>query len=143
MVKPYKKIIFLSLLICAVLTFGFGLKASAFNLFGSNCKGDGTVQGGNSGASPVCTSSNGAQGDDNHHNVVLRTINDAANIIAVLAGVLAVIMIIVAGFSYVTAGGNAEQTKGARGRIIYASVGLVIIAMAWTITRFITDKILS
>jgi hypothetical protein len=55
----------------------------------------------------------------------------------------AVIMIMIAGFTYVTAGGNSEDTKNARNRIIYAGVGLVVIALAWTITRFITNEILS
>jgi hypothetical protein len=125
-----------------MLTFGVGLKASAFNLFGDNCKGA-AVQGGNKSDSPVCANNKNSQGDDSRNNVVLKTINEAANIVAVLAGVVAVLMIIVAGFSYVTAGGNAEGTKNARNRIIYASVGLAIIAFSWTITRFITDKILS
>jgi hypothetical protein len=130
----------------SLLIAGFGIgiafsllstqHTSAFDLFGNPCS-KATAK-----DSSVCASSTDAQHDTSHDNVVLRTINTAANIIAVVAGLIAVIMIIIAGFSYTTAGGNAEQTKTARNRILYAAVGLAIIALSWTITRFITDSVL-
>jgi hypothetical protein len=75
-------------------------------------------------------------------NPVVDTINAAANIIAALTGIAAVIMIILGGFSYVTAGGNAEQATSARRRIVGALIGLVVVALAWAATRFITDRVL-
>jgi hypothetical protein len=142
MVKISKYFLCLIIIPLLLVVFSGGYKASAFNLFNRSCKGD-SVEGGNGSSSPVCTSNNNSKNDNKYNNVVLNTINDAVNIVAVVAGLVAVIMIMVAGFTYVTAGGNAEDTKNARNRIIYAAVGLVIIGFAWTITRFITDKILS
>jgi hypothetical protein len=140
MAKHYKKLLALIIIPLLVILSG-GVQVSAFDLFNRSCDGN-QVQGGNNKESPVCTSNNGSRKDNGYNNVVLDTINDAINIITLIAGAAAVIMILVAGFTYITAGGNAEDTKNARSRIIYAAVGMAVIAFAWTITRFITDKIL-
>lgn len=142
--------IFLVALIPLLLVvLGPSQPASAVHLFSPVCN-NGKVQGGNQQDSPVCKDSASAQGDNANKNVVLRDIQAAANIIASLAGVAAVIIIIISGLSFVTAGGAApgqrsgdpNKIKSARSRIVNASIGLVIIALAWTITRFVLDKIL-
>ena len=56
------------------------------------------------------------------------------------AGVVAVIIIIIAGLFYTLSGGNESQTKTAREAIIYAGVGLVVIMMAFAITGFIAGR---
>jgi hypothetical protein len=139
--KKYYKQLSAFIIIPLLIILSSSVQASAFDLFNRSCSGD-KVQGGNGSASAVCTSNNNSGKDNGYNNVVLNTINDAINIISLIAGAAAVLMILVAGFSYVTAGGNTEETKKARNRIVYAAVGLAIIAFAWTITRFITDKIL-
>jgi cytochrome bd-type quinol oxidase subunit 2 len=113
-----------------------GHQALAINLFENTCSKAAAKD------SSVCHASNNSQNDSKYNNVVLRTINSAANVIALVAGVAAVIMVIVAGISYIMAGSNAEQTKTARNRILYAAIGMVVIASAWTITRFVTDNVL-
>jgi hypothetical protein len=69
-------------------------------------------------------------------------INKAANIIALVTSIGAVIMILIGGFFYVTAGGNAENAAKAKARIISAVIGLVVVALAWTIVRLVTDRII-
>ena len=86
--------------------------------------------------SPAC------QGKTATENPVVRIINVAAGIIAVLAGIAAVIMLILGGLSYITASGNAEKATNARRRIIYSIVGIVVVALAWAATRFITDRVI-
>lgn len=88
--------------------------------------------------SPVCQSKD--QGTK--QNPATHLINVAANIVAALTSIGAIIMIIIGGFSYVTAGGSTEQTVSARRQILYSVVGLVVVALAWAITRFITDKVI-
>jgi hypothetical protein len=63
------------------------------------------------------------------------------NLLSSLVGVLAVIMLIVGGFRYVTSGGNQESTKNARNTIIYALVGLVVVALAQIIVRFVLSSV--
>lgn len=56
------------------------------------------------------------------------------------AAVIAVIVIIVAGFMYVTSGGDAAKVVKAKNTILYAVIGLVIIILAFAITGFITGS---
>lgn len=64
------------------------------------------------------------------------TLAKATNIIATVSGITAVIVIIIAGFRYVLADGNATDISNAKKLIIYAAVGLVIIALADVILKF-------
>lgn len=61
--------------------------------------------------------------------------NNVLNIVLLVAGVVAVFYLIFSGFQYLTAGGNAEKTKGARTGIINAVIGIIIILAAFFIVR--------
>jgi len=63
------------------------------------------------------------------------------NILSVLIGAIAVVMIIIGGFRYVTSAGNPESTKGARNTIVYAIIGLVIVALAQIIVHFVLNSV--
>jgi beta-lactamase regulating signal transducer with metallopeptidase domain len=62
------------------------------------------------------------------------------NIISVVVGIVAVIMIIYAGFRYVTSGGKDDSVKGAKNTILYAVIGLVVVALAQIIVHFVLSK---
>jgi hypothetical protein len=49
-------------------------------------------------------------------------------------------MIIVAGFRYITSGGKQESVTGAKNTILYAVIGLIIVALAQIIVRFVLNK---
>lgn len=66
-----------------------------------------------------------------------NTIKTIINILTAVVGVLAVIMIIIAGFRYVTSGGSDEAVKGAKNTILYAIIGLVVVALAQIIVHFV------
>ncbi len=59
------------------------------------------------------------------------------NIFSAIVGVIAVIMIIVGGLKYITSGGDSGNVSTAKNTIIYAIVGLVIVALAQIIVRFV------
>lgn len=63
------------------------------------------------------------------------------NILSLIAGVVAVIMIIIGGVRYITSQGESASTAAAKNTIIYAIVGLVIVALAQIIVRFVLAKI--
>lgn len=63
------------------------------------------------------------------------------NIFSLVVGVVSVIMIIVGGFKYVTSGGGSEKVTSAKSTIMYAVIGLVIVALAQIIVRFVLAKI--
>jgi TRAP-type C4-dicarboxylate transport system permease small subunit len=62
------------------------------------------------------------------------------NIFSVIVGVIAVIMIIIGGLKYITSGGESSNVSGAKNTIIYAIVGLVIVALAQFIVRFVLSN---
>jgi cytochrome bd-type quinol oxidase subunit 2 len=62
------------------------------------------------------------------------------NIFSVIVGVIAVFMIIFGGLKYITSGGDSGNVSGAKNTIIYALVGLVIVALAQFIVRFVLGK---
>ncbi len=68
---------------------------------------------------------------------IIRTI---INIISVIVGVVAVVMIVVGGLKYITSGGESSNVSSAKNTIIYAIIGLVIVALAQFIVRFVLDK---
>lgn len=70
-------------------------------------------------------------------------INKAANIIALVTGIGAIIMILIGGFFYVTSAGNTENATKAKARITSALIGLVVVALAWVLVRLVTDRVLS
>jgi hypothetical protein len=64
----------------------------------------------------------------------------AANIIQVLLsllGVIFLVLIIIAGFKWMTAAGNEEQIKKAQASMKSAIIGLVLILAAYAITYFV------
>src|SRR4029077_20357094 len=51
------------------------------------------------------------------------------NILSVIVGVVAVIMIIWGGFKYITSGGETGKVTSAKNTIIYAIIGLIVVAL--------------
>ena len=69
-----------------------------------------------------------------------RVVKVVVNVLSVAVGIAAVIMIIVGGFRYVTAGGDANNVSTAKNTILYAIIGLIIVAMAQFIVQFVVAK---
>ncbi len=67
-------------------------------------------------------------------NLVLKNV---LNVLTVIIGLIAVIMIIVGGTKYITSGGDSGKAGSARSTIISAVVGLVIVALAQIIVQFV------
>lgn len=63
------------------------------------------------------------------------------NILSVIVGIVAVVMIIINGFRFVTSGGDSNAVSSARNGIIYAVVGLVLVAFAQVIVRYVVLKL--
>lgn len=59
------------------------------------------------------------------------------NLVYYVGGIVAVIIIIVAGVRFVTSSGNPDGVTKARNMLMYGIVGLVIVAVAFTITQFV------
>ncbi len=63
------------------------------------------------------------------------------NVVYFWAGMIAVLVIVIAGYYFVLSRGDANQVTRARNAIIAAVVGLIVILMAFTITQFILGNV--
>jgi hypothetical protein len=87
------------------------------------------------GSNASCTSD--AHGTTSVNSIIKATVN----ILSWVVGIVAVIMIIIGGFRFVTAGGDSSNVAAARSTILYAIVGLVVAASAQTIVHFVLGKV--
>lgn len=82
----------------------------------------------------------GALADSEGQDKVNKLLTQIINIISVIVGIVAVIMIIWGGFKYITSGGTSEKVTTAKNTILYALIGLIIVALAQIIVRFVLAK---
>jgi hypothetical protein len=68
-------------------------------------------------------------------------ISDALSFVFALLGVIAVIIIILGGFQYITSQGEPQKTAKAKDTILYAVIGLVVSILAWSIVNFVLDRV--
>jgi hypothetical protein len=67
----------------------------------------------------------------------------AANIVkvfSIIVGAVSVIMIIYGGFRYITSGGASDKVGNAKNTLIYAIIGLIIVAIAQLIVHFVLNQ---
>ena len=82
-----------------------------------------------------------ADGTSAADTAVSSTIALVINIFSLVVGFTAVIMIMVGGFKYVTSTGDSASVNSAKNTILYAIVGLVVVALAQIIVRFVLGKL--
>lgn len=70
-----------------------------------------------------------------------NTIQKIVDILSVVIGIVAVIMIIINGFKFITSGGDSNKVSSAKSGIIWAIVGLAIVALAQFIVKFVLSKV--
>lgn len=87
-------------------------------------------------ASGDCTASGG-----DATNTVNSFVALVINIFSWIVGVISVIMIIYGGFKYITSGGDTGNVTTAKNTILYAIIGLVIVALAQLIVRFVLGTV--
>jgi hypothetical protein len=84
--------------------------------------------------------SGGSTCDPNAGKSVENVIAAVIQIFSVIVGFAAVLMIIVGGVKYITAGGDSGAITSAKNTIIYALVGVVIVAFAQVLVHFVIRK---
>ncbi len=149
--RLYAKLVVLSFALLFLFTIfaPFAPRASAaFNLFQDSCRNTQDNQAAYN--SPACQDIRN-KGKENPITGPRGIIQTAANIVALVAGVGAVIIILLSAYTFVTAGGSIggqragdspTRAKNARTTLTYAVVGLVVVALAWSIVSFITHRII-
>jgi hypothetical protein len=80
----------------------------------------------------TCSSSSGSISN------LMRTV---INLLSLIVGFVAIVMVIISGFRFITANGDSSSIASARSALIYALVGLVVAAMAQYIVHFVLGKV--
>jgi|GEM_PF-102852 len=83
----------------------------------------------------------GRNGEATGAGKISDTLQAVINIMSWIVGILAVVFIIVAGYRYITSSGDANKVNSAKNTLVYALIGLVIVALAQVIVAFTLDKV--
>jgi hypothetical protein len=86
-----------------------------------------------------CSPSDTSTGTQKIQDIVTTVVN----IFSVVVGIVAVIMVIWGGFKYITSGGDQGNVTSAKQTIMYAIIGLVIVALAQFLVQFVLDRVVS
>lgn len=81
----------------------------------------------------IGTCSNGGERISN----IIKTV---INVLSAVGGMIAVILIIIGGVKYMTSGGDSNSASNARNTILYAVVGLIVVAFAQIIVQFVLQQ---
>lgn len=100
----------------------------------------------NPNADKVCEGVGAISGDTDCDPKASTTVNKLIkNIINLLSwgiGVISVIVVMLGGFSIITANGDAAKVTKGRQMVMYALVGLVVVALSQVIVKFVLNKVI-
>lgn len=74
-------------------------------------------------------------------NPINNIIDSILGVITYIAGILAVILILVSGYRFVTSGGNPNAITQARQTLMYALIGIIVVAVSQSLILFIFSKV--
>jgi hypothetical protein len=117
--KPTSLALVAVLLLAAVVVFAHPVAVHAANSVNDARQGAGLT---------------GSGGSTTKLSDVIKAI---VNIISAIVGVVAVIMIIIGGMRYVTSGGDSNNVASAKNTVLYAIIGLIVVAMAQVVVHFV------
>ena len=73
-------------------------------------------------------------------NTADSLLSNGLNVMYFIAGVVAVVTIIIAGIMYTTSTGDAGRVTKAKNLLTYAIVGFVVILVAFIVTNFVIGR---
>lgn len=71
---------------------------------------------------------------------LITIIANVIKLVLGLVGVLALIFIIYGGITWMTSGGNVERVKKGKNALIWATLGLIVCFLAYSLVTFIITK---
>ena len=127
----FKKLL-LTLGLGATLSFGSVAPAMAADVFGA-CSQPGMA---NTAACKDVAEQGGSGA-----NPVLGVFHVVVQVLTIVIGGLAIIMLVVSGMRLIASNGDSNAVKSARSGIIYAIIGLVVAALGQVIVSFVLSRV--
>src|SRR4051812_47135581 len=113
MLMQMLKLNFIILLAALAMTFSLAVPAAA------DCGDPATAK-----EAAQCGADNAGGKSEANPNKINNTITEVINVLTTIVGIVAVVMIIFAGYRYITSGGNSEKVNAAKSTLLYAIIGL-------------------
>jgi hypothetical protein len=133
-------LIVMSLLTMAVPALVPAVAYGADTVCGGGDTIGGNISAGSNGAATGNTDDTCGTATTLDNNGVSKLGHKVVNLFSLIIGVIAIIMIIYGGFRYITSGGASERVGNAKNTLIYAIVGLIIVALAQVIVHFVLNQ---
>lgn len=75
-----------------------------------------------------------------NNNRITSVIDTVLRILSLVVGVIAVVMVIIAGLKYITSQGDSAGVSSAKNTLLYAIIGIIIVALAQFIVQFVLHR---
>lgn len=125
-------------LILPVIAPSLVLADSTCNTIATNIgTGVGAATGDSTGA--ACTADTTGNGGSAVQTSIASLASTVVKLFSLIVGIISVIMIIFAGFRYITSGGDSGKVGNAKNTLVYAIIGLVIVALAQLIVHYVLN----
>ncbi len=86
-------------------------------------------------------SSGGLGGGISGETTLTGLIFTVINIALALAGLIAVLFLIIGGFRYITAGGNSDASESAKKIILNAVIGIIVVILSFVVVRVVANTL--
>ncbi len=70
-----------------------------------------------------------------------NTIQKGIDLISIVVGIIAVLMIIIGGIRFVVSNGDSNKVTTAKNTIVYALIGLILVALSQVIVKFVLSNV--
>lgn len=125
------------LLVSMALSLGLGAPALLMPAVAyGNTITDNVCQGSNDAANNGATSGCNVTGAGSGENIK-SIANQVVKIFSLIVGAVSIIMIIYGGFRYITSGGDSGRFGNAKNTLIYAVIGLIIVALSQFLVHYV------
>jgi Type IV secretion system pilin len=88
----------------------------------------------NGSATDICNTGTGTSNQD-----ISTIASKIVNVFSIIVGAVSILMIIYGGFRYITSGGATERVGNAKNTLLYAIIGLIVVALAQLIVHFVLN----
>lgn len=76
----------------------------------------------------------------NNGSAAISIATKGVKLLSIVAGIITVVMIIAAGFQYITSGGDAGKVTKAKTSLVYSIIGLAVVALSQFLVHFVLSN---
>ncbi len=135
-----KILLTLILAISAIVVLNFNTSASALTVKNAGIE---SKTFGLQSTSTACNAISQLNPDQNcgtGESTITKVIKAAVEILSFVVGAAAIIMVIISGFRFITSGGDSNRVSSARSALIYALIGIAVVALAQFLVHFVLNN---